>query len=124
MKLNKSEKIIFVALTALLFLGAATLHVKHLRSRYDVAIIVDGAGHALTLEEAFEAHEEARKVDINNAATEELISVPGIGEVFASRIIDGRKAQGRFYRVDDLLRIKGIGEKKLAKIRKYLKTEK
>ncbi|MFH1305480.1 MAG: helix-hairpin-helix domain-containing protein [Candidatus Omnitrophota bacterium] len=123
MKLNKSEKIVFVALAALLFLGAATLHVKHLRSRYDVAIITDGAGHALTLEEAFKAHEEARKVDINNAAIKELVSVPGIGEVLASRIIAGRKAQGRFYRVDDLLRIKGIGEKKLAMIRKYLKTE-
>ena len=59
-------------------------------------------------------------IDINKATLDELVSVPGIGPVTAQRIIDFREESGNFKSVDDLLKIKGIGEKLLEKIRDRL----
>lgn len=53
--------------------------------------------------------------DINTASKEDLESIPGIGPVLASRIIAGRP----YKNMDDLLKVKGIGKKKLKKLRTY-----
>ncbi len=63
-------------------------------------------------------------VDVNKAGIEELMSVPGIGKVMAQRIIDFRKEHGPFSRVEDLLKVKGIGEKSLEKLKPYIKVGK
>ncbi len=62
----------------------------------------------------------AQPVNINTATADELQQVPGIGPATAEKIIHMRRAYGRFKRVDDLLSIKGIGRKRLEKMRKYL----
>ena len=58
-------------------------------------------------------------VNINSASKGELDALPGIGEVLAQRIIDYRSANGPFQSVDELIKIKGIGEKTLAKLKPY-----
>lgn len=58
-------------------------------------------------------------VNINTASAKELDALPGIGEVLAQRIIDYRNANGPFQSVDDLIKVKGIGEKTLEKIKPY-----
>jgi comEA protein len=58
-------------------------------------------------------------VNINTASAKELDALPGIGEVLAQRIIDYRTANGPFQSVDDLIKVKGIGEKTLEKIKPY-----
>jgi competence protein ComEA len=61
-----------------------------------------------------------RPVNINTANSEELQQVPGIGPATAQKILQMRKSYGPFKSVDDLLAIRGLGEKRLDKMRKYL----
>jgi competence protein ComEA len=57
--------------------------------------------------------------NINIASFDDLILVPGIGEKTASLIIDLREQKGGFRSVEELTEIRGIKEKKLAKLRRY-----
>lgn len=56
-------------------------------------------------------------ININTATAKLLEQLPGIGPKTAQRIIEYRQAQGRFGSVDELQNVKGIGPKKLEKIR-------
>lgn len=59
-------------------------------------------------------------VDINTASIEEFDALPGIGPALAQRIVEYRRQNGPFQKVDDLLAVKGVGPKMLAKIRDRL----
>jgi comEA protein len=65
-----------------------------------------------------------KPININTANSEELQQVPGIGPATAEKILQMRKSYGTFKSVDDLLSIKGIGKKRLEKMRKYLTVSK
>jgi competence ComEA-like helix-hairpin-helix protein len=54
-------------------------------------------------------------LDLNTASKKELQSIKGIGPVLAERIIAGRP----YRTVDDLLKVKGIGPKRLENVRPY-----
>ena len=56
-------------------------------------------------------------LDLNAASISELIQVPGIGMVYAGRIVQYRYENGGFKNIDELVNVKGIGEKKLQKLR-------
>lgn len=60
------------------------------------------------------------KVILNLAAEDDLRKLPGIGAKKAQAILALRNKLGRFSRPEDLLRVKGIGRKKLAKLRPRL----
>ena len=53
---------------------------------------------------------------INVGTAEEIDAIPGIGEVYSQRIVDGRVILGDYRLPTDLLLVKGIGEKRLAAI--------
>ena len=59
-------------------------------------------------------------VNLNTANSDQLQTVPGIGPATAEKILQMRKSYGPFKSVDDLLAIRGIGKKRLEKMRKYL----
>lgn len=68
----------------------------------------------VTLDESF------GKVNLNTGLKEEFLTLPGIGEVMAERIIAYREENGPFGSVEDLLNVKGIGEKTLEKLRELI----
>jgi competence ComEA-like helix-hairpin-helix protein len=59
----------------------------------------------------------AKPIDLNAATVKELEELPGVGQVTAQRIIDLRQKSGHFRRVEDLLAIHGISQKKLDAMR-------
>ena len=61
-----------------------------------------------------------RPVNLNTATALELQQVPGIGPSTADKILKMRKSYGAFKSVDDLRAIKGIGPKRMEKMRKYI----
>ena len=58
-------------------------------------------------------------INMNTATKEELMAIPSIGEVLAQRILAHRASLGGFSSYDQLLDVKGIGDKTLYKIRVY-----
>jgi competence protein ComEA len=57
------------------------------------------------------------KVNINTASAEELTALPGIGPSYAQRIVEHREKNGPFKRLEDLLSVRGIGDKTFERIR-------
>src|ERR1700680_1849974 len=65
-------------------------------------------------------HPPSKPIDLNLANVKELQELPGVGPVMAQRIIDMRAKSGRFHRVEDLLAVRGISQKKLDAMRPYV----
>lgn len=73
---------------------------------------------------AASAKSDDTPVDINKASAADLSKVPGIGPSLAKRIVDFREKNGAFGRVEDLVKVQGIGEKSLQRLSPYLTASK
>lgn len=60
------------------------------------------------------------KINLNTATAEELMTIKGIGETLSQRIIDYRDTHGKFNTVEELTKVNGIGEKRLAAMREFV----
>ena len=56
-------------------------------------------------------------VDLNTATAEQLDTLPGVGPATAAAIVSDREAHGPFRSVNDLGRVRGIGDAKLEQLR-------
>jgi competence protein ComEA len=63
---------------------------------------------------------EEKSINLNDADLQSLIRLPGIGEITAQKIIDLRIEKGKFDNLEELMEVKGIGEVKFNKIKKFL----
>ncbi len=63
---------------------------------------------------------EEKSININEADLETLIRLPGIGPKTAQKIIDLRSQKSKFENLEELMEVKGIGEVKFNKIKKFL----
>ena len=68
------------------------------------------------------AAQGAQTVDLNAATREELMTLPGIGETLAQRILDYRAQYGRFSAPEQLMDVEGIGEAKFEGLRELIKV--
>lgn len=66
---------------------------------------------------------EARKVDLNTAGQQQLEELPGIGPRTAERIIQFREENGPFRRIEDLMNVRGIGEKKFQRLKDLVRVD-
>ena len=79
---------------------------------------------ALALSLSATAAERApqRPVNLNTATVTELMQLPHIGAKTAERIVAFRKQHGGFRRVEELMNVKGIGEKSFTRLKPHLST--
>lgn len=61
-------------------------------------------------------------LDLNRARIDELMELPGIGEKLAQRMVEYRKSEGGFRSVDDLRKVRGIGAKRMERLRPLVIT--
>lgn len=64
----------------------------------------------------------SRAVNINKASAEQLSLLPRIGPAIAERIVEFRKENGDFKQPQDVMLVRGIGEKLYAMIQPYVRV--
>lgn len=72
---------------------------------------------------AAEVQAAAGQVNINTATAEELQLLPRVGPALATRIVEFREANGRFSSVEELMRVRGVGERSFENLRPYLSVK-
>ena len=70
------------------------------------------------------AQDDELKVDLNRAGIEELVRLPGVGEIVAQRIVNYRDENGAFEAPEELMNVRGIGEKTYLKLKPYVTVSK
>jgi competence protein ComEA len=77
-----------------------------------VGLASGGNLHAINkTEKVLKDKDKAGLININTAGADELKKLPRIGEKMSQRIIEYRKKNGKFKRIEDIMKVKGIGEK-------------
>ena len=104
--------ILFIGLMVGIFIGTSNSR-NYIELTYDPDTYTDETG-------TVDITPEVVKIDINTATVEDLMIIPGIGEVTANNIIEYRTKHGKFAKIDELLDVKGIGPKSLEKISEYI----
>jgi competence protein ComEA len=59
-------------------------------------------------------------IDLNTATAAQFDALPGVGAAMAQRIVDYRQKNGSFKKVEDLMNVRGIGEKNFLKLKPYI----
>lgn len=62
-------------------------------------------------------------IDLNRATAIELTRLPGIGSALARRILDARDTAGRFAKIDELGRVRGMSARKIEQLRAFVTVE-
>ena len=61
-----------------------------------------------------------RRLNDDTASVEQLTTLPGVGPKLAARIVEYRQKSGTFRSTQELINVKGVGEKNFAKIEAWL----
>lgn len=86
------------------------------RQKQETTFIFSGPGYGITEEK----EEKGNKININKATLMELITLPGIGEATAVKIIEYRKTSGSFKTIEEIKNVPGIGDAKYNVIKEFI----
>lgn len=119
------EKKVILVILGLLVLGVLLAGIKRYYPQTAEAIIYVQPHEISATDQALKKSTTNRLavINLNTATSSDLIELSGIGQVIAERIVDYRNAYGGFKTKDDLLKVKGIGLKKLEKIKDQISLE-
>ena len=121
--LTKQERLVVIFLAAALAVGAA---VKVLRSERapppprPTEVEFDLANPKPPVDAAASADAAPIKINVNAADAATLCALPGIGPVFAARIVAYREAHGPFEKAEDLTAVAGIGPRTVDRLRPHI----
>ena len=82
--------------------------------RFGKGVVALVVALTLALPLAAPAQEKVVKIDLNRATLEQLVALPRVGPAVAQRVIEYREKSGGFKKVEDLLNVRGIGDKTFA----------
>ena len=74
----------------------------------------------LTVRELQRVSNEPQLIDLNRASVEDFEQLPGLGPILDRRVVAYRTSMGPFHKVEDLRAVKGIGQKKLERLRRLV----
>jgi len=122
---NKEKTVLYFLIVTLLIGSGVSLYKQQKNKKTLINIETDTLTIADTVKNLSLKSERIKSkkggfntlIDINQATANELEVLPGIGPVLAQRIIEERNRVGKFSSKEDLIKVKGIGKKKLAKIK-------
>ncbi len=89
----------------------------------DAGVETADAGASATEDAGAPGIDAAGKVLLNSASEDQIRRLPGVGPKKAKAIIELRTRMKRFQRVEDLLRVKGMGKRSLARLRPLVKID-
>jgi competence protein ComEA len=94
--MTKRELIVLIMITVILATLTTVNYIRRENTKKSYVILIE---------------EAALQISVNSARTEELEELPGIGPELAQRIVSYRDEHGQFETLEDLKRVKGIGNK-------------
>ena len=96
------------------------MKIRILRPLLAASLVLGFCRASLAADSVSAASADGKKVNINQASAEQLAYLPRVGAKAAQKVVDYRKAKGPFARPEDLMEVKGFGEKKFEQLRPYL----
>jgi competence protein ComEA len=93
-----------------------------LRAAAAIAVCLGALSHPVLADDGGGSVDAAgsKKVNINQASAVQLAYLPRIGAKAADRIVEYRKAHGAFSRTEELMEVKGVGERRYGELKPYI----
>ncbi len=117
----KKQAWILIAITGMFICVLIGIFIgRNMKHNY---VHINDAPQTQTQNSTEDTQENDGRININTATEQQLMLLPGVGETTAKKIIEYRTENNGFNTVEDIMNVSGIGEKKFAQMKPYIKVE-